>query len=65
MFNFDSAFELHNDVDVLKKMGLDCGLHSGCPSPENLRTAKAMLPKAFENTLTGEGGRECGEGVSV
>ena len=54
VFNFDNAFELHNDVDVLKKMGLDCGLHSGTCTAEDIKQAKSMLPKAFESTLNGE-----------
>ena len=54
MFSFDSAFELHNDIDVLKKMGLDCGLHSGSCSAENLRRAKSMLPRAFGEMLDGK-----------
>ena len=54
VFNFDNTFELHNDIDVLKKMGLDCGLHSGSCSPEDLKNAKSMLPKAFESTLDGK-----------
>lgn len=53
MFNFDNAFELHNDIDVLKKMGLDCGLHSGHWSTDDLVTAKSMLPKGFESTVDG------------
>ena len=53
VFNFDNTFELHNDIDVLKKMGLDCGLQSGACSAEDLEQAKSMLPKAFESTLDG------------
>lgn len=53
MFNFDNAFELHNDIDVLKKMGLDCGLHSGTYTEEDIKAAKSMLPKALGHTLEG------------
>ncbi len=53
MFSFDSAFELHNDIEVLKKMGLDCNLHSGIMTEEDVIRAKAMLPKAFESALDG------------
>ena len=53
VFNFDNAFELHNDIDVLKKMGLDCGLHSGKWGADDLRLAKSMLPKGFESTVDG------------
>ena len=54
VFSFDNAFELHNDIDVLKKMGLDCGLHSGDCSGEDLKLAKSMLPKGFESTVDGK-----------
>lgn len=54
VFSFDNAFELHNDIDILKKMGLDCGLHSGACSIDNLKVAKTMLPKAFGETLDGK-----------
>ncbi len=53
MFSFDNPFELHNDIEVLKKMGLDCNLHSGTLTDEDVKKAKAMLPKAFESTLDG------------
>ncbi len=54
VFSFDNAFELHNDIDVLKKMGLDCGLHSGTCSADNLKHAKSLLPKAFGDVLDGK-----------
>ena len=54
VFCFDNAFELHNDIDVLKKMGLDCGLHSGNCSVDSLKQAKSMLPKAFGDVLDGK-----------
>lgn len=54
VFSFDNAFELHNDIDVLKKMGLDCGIHSGSCSAENLKQAKSILPKAFGDILDGK-----------
>ena len=53
VFNFDNTFELHQDVDVLKKMGLECGLHTGSCTPESLSQAKALLPKMFEPVLEG------------
>lgn len=53
MFNFDNTFELHNDIDVLKKMGLDCGIHSGTYTDEDVKTAKSMLPRALGTTLEG------------
>ena len=54
VFNFDNTFELHQDVDILKKMGLDCGLYSGSCTPESLAQAKSQLPKIFEPVLDGK-----------
>ncbi|XP_065056438.1 transcription factor Dp-1-like [Rhopilema esculentum] len=48
LFNFDNTFEIHDDIEVLKRMGMAFGLESGeCP-PEKLDAAKAMVPKALE-----------------
>jgi len=54
VFSFDNAFELYNDIDILRKMELDCGVHSGSCTAENLKMAKSMLPKAFGDTLDGQ-----------
>ena len=54
MFNFDNTFELHQDVDILKRMGLDCGLHSGACTSESLTQAKSLLPKMLGPVLDGE-----------
>ena len=37
LFNFDNTFEIHDDIEVLKRMGMACGLESGSCSPEDLR----------------------------
>ena len=52
VFHFDQPFAIHDDVDVLKKMGMAFGLESGTCSDEDLQRAKAMLPKAFEAFLS-------------
>ena len=54
VFNFDQVFELHQDFQVLKKMGLDFALSSGSCTAHGLSQAKSMLPKVFEPTLDGE-----------
>jgi hypothetical protein len=51
VFTFDNTFELHQDVEVLNKLGLDNGLHSGSCTTESLAQAKSMLPKGFEPIL--------------
>ena len=52
VFHFDQPFAIHDDLDVLKKMGMAFGLESGTCSAEDLQRAKALLPKAFEAFLT-------------
>eukprot|EP00112_Aurelia_sp_Birch-Aquarium-sp1_P007575 Seg1826.8 transcript_id=Seg1826.8/GoldUCD/mRNA.D3Y31 product="Transcription factor Dp-1" protein_id=Seg1826.8/GoldUCD/D3Y31 len=48
LFNFDNTFEIHDDIEVLKRMGMAMGLERGeCP-PEKLSLAKSMVPKALE-----------------
>ncbi|XP_030636299.1 transcription factor Dp-1b [Chanos chanos] len=48
LFNFDNMFEIHDDIEVLKRMGMACGLESGKCSPEQLKIAKSLVPKALE-----------------
>ncbi|XP_078245277.1 transcription factor Dp-2 isoform X2 [Pogona vitticeps] len=52
LFNFDNAFEIHDDTDLLKRMGMSLGLETGKCSSEDLRTAKSLVPKALENYVT-------------
>ncbi|XP_077988364.1 transcription factor Dp-1-like isoform X1 [Glandiceps talaboti] len=48
LFNFDNTFEIHDDIEVLKRMGMAYGLEAGKCSEENLKTARTMVPKALE-----------------
>ncbi|OCT95356.1 transcription factor Dp-1 L homeolog isoform X1 [Xenopus laevis] len=52
LFNFDNTFEIHDDIEVLKRMGMACGLESGSCSAEDLKTAKSLVPKALEPYVT-------------
>ncbi|XP_060098270.1 transcription factor Dp-2 isoform X2 [Heteronotia binoei] len=52
LFNFDNTFEIHDDTEVLKRMGMSFGLEAGKCSAEDLRTAKTLVPKAFESCVT-------------
>ncbi|NXW62323.1 TFDP2 factor, partial [Eurystomus gularis] len=52
LFNFDNAFEIHDDSEVLKRMGMSFGLEAGKCSAEDLRTAKSLVPKALEGYIT-------------
>lgn len=53
LFNFDSMFEIHDDVEVLKRMGMACGLDVGKCSAEDLKTARSLVPKALEPYVIG------------
>ena len=48
MFNFDNTFEIHDDIEVLKRMGMAFGLEKNCCSNEDLKKAIGMMPKALE-----------------
>ncbi|KAI4891027.1 hypothetical protein NFI96_013888, partial [Prochilodus magdalenae] len=48
LFNFDNMFEIHDDIEVLKRMGMALGLESGRCTPEQLKIARALVPKALE-----------------
>ncbi|XP_015607811.1 transcription factor Dp-1 [Cephus cinctus] len=48
LFNFNDKFEIHDDIEVLKRMGLAFGLEKGECSEEDLRKAKLMVPKSLE-----------------
>ncbi|CAN0294249.1 unnamed protein product [Lampetra fluviatilis] len=53
LFNFDNAFEIHDDVEVLKRMGLTFGLETGTCSPENMERARLLVPKALQPFVRG------------
>ncbi|NP_001395478.1 transcription factor Dp-2 isoform 11 [Mus musculus] len=52
LFNFDNTFEIHDDIEVLKRMGMSFGLESGKCSLEDLKIAKSLVPKALEGYIT-------------
>ncbi|XP_033003604.1 transcription factor Dp-1 isoform X3 [Lacerta agilis] len=52
LFNFDNAFEIHDDIEVLKRMGMAFGLESGSCSAEDLKNARSLVPKALEPYVT-------------
>lgn len=53
LFNFDNTFEIHDDIEVLKRMGMACGLESGSCSADDLKVARSLVPKALEPYVTG------------
>ncbi|XP_038207265.1 transcription factor Dp-1 isoform X2 [Zerene cesonia] len=48
MFNFNKRFQIHDDIDILKRMGLLFGLDKGECSEEDIEKAKSMVPKSLE-----------------
>ena len=48
LFNFDDTFEIHDDMEVLKRMGMAMGLEKGQVTEEDLSRARSMVPRALE-----------------
>jgi transcription factor Dp len=49
VFKFNDKFEIKDDVEVLKSIGMLMGLDSGKCTPENLERIKKMVPKSLED----------------
>lgn len=49
LFNFDNTFEIHDDIEVLKRMKLAYNLDKGTCSLEELNEARQLVPKALES----------------
>uniref|UniRef100_H2Y5F8 Transcription factor n=1 Tax=Ciona savignyi TaxID=51511 RepID=H2Y5F8_CIOSA len=67
MFNFDNTFEIHDDIEVLKRMGMAYGLETGTCSPENLRTAMTLVPpvlRPYLDQMAGKRQVEVGSRIS-
>jgi len=56
LFNFDNTFEIHDDIEVLKRMGMAFGLEKGQCAEANLRASRTMVPKALEPYVMGKSG---------
>ena len=54
LFNFDNTFEIHDDIEVLKRMGMAYGLEKGQCSSQDLEKARTMVPKALEQYVIGK-----------
>ncbi|KAK9510949.1 hypothetical protein O3M35_005620 [Rhynocoris fuscipes] len=52
VFVFNDKFEIHDDFDVLKKIGLTYGIENGSISSENLEKITASMPKTYEKYIT-------------
>jgi len=53
LFNFDRTFEIHDDIEVLKRMGLSFGLEKGHCTTGDLSQAVKMVPKSLEPYVRG------------
>ncbi|XP_054723992.1 transcription factor Dp-1-like isoform X2 [Uloborus diversus] len=51
-FCFSDYFQLSDDTEILKKMGLACGLDKGSSTPEEVNKAKNLVPKALQPYIT-------------
>lgn len=49
LFNFDQPFEIHDDVEVLKRLGLAHGLERGEITPEMSESIKKNLPPSLRD----------------
>ena len=54
LFTFDNTFEIHDDSEVLKRMGMALGLNNGKCSQEDLQKALKLVPKALEPYVLGK-----------
>ncbi|ESO98920.1 hypothetical protein LOTGIDRAFT_114027, partial [Lottia gigantea] len=53
LFTFDNTFEIHDDIEVLKRMGMAFGMEKGQCTEEDLQKVVRMVPKALEPYVTG------------
>ncbi len=54
LFNFDNTFEIHDDIEVLKRMGMAFGLEKNNCTMDDLRKAVRMVPKSLEPYVLGK-----------
>lgn len=49
MLQFNDKFEINDDQEVLKSIGMLMGLDKGDVHPDDLDTIKRLVPKVFED----------------
>lgn len=54
-FKFNDTFKIHDDIEVLKRMGLLLGLDNGECTVEDICKIKAMVPKSLEKYIDAYG----------
>ncbi|XP_017868144.1 PREDICTED: transcription factor Dp isoform X2 [Drosophila arizonae] len=53
IFKFDNTFEMHDDIEVLKRMGLLAGLDTGECTAENIERVKSWVPPNLAKYVEG------------
>jgi len=53
MLNFDRQFEIHDDVEVMRRMGMTYGLERGYCSVDDRNMVLSRLPTAVHRIVTG------------
>ncbi|XP_050071919.1 transcription factor Dp [Anopheles maculipalpis] len=54
-FKFEDSFEIHDDVQILKRIGLSLGLEKGQYTEAELKKIKSMVPKSVEKYIDAYG----------
>lgn len=54
-FKFEDTFEIHDDLEILKRMGLSLGLDRGQCSETDIIKIKSMVPKSVEKYIDAYG----------
>lgn len=55
LFNFDNAFEIHNDIEILKRMGVvsnDVLDEGGSLTDKELDEIKTIIPKSVGDNVS-------------
>ncbi|XP_005176982.2 transcription factor Dp [Musca domestica] len=64
IFKFDDKFEMHDDAEVLKRMGLLFGLDKGHCSYEDIERAKSLVPPNFEKYIEAYGNGKANDDIA-
>ncbi|CRL07193.1 CLUMA_CG020176, isoform A [Clunio marinus] len=62
LLKFDDKFEVQDDFEVLKRMGLLLGMDKGESTPEDIEKLKMMVPKSYQKYIEMYGNGYLNEG---
>lgn len=48
LFHFNDEFEIQDDLEILRQIGMLMGIDKGECTPENLEKIKSFVPKSLE-----------------